>query len=240
MKISVEWPRTLRRFRESTVRAKLIKRPKKILGVTVAGALVVAALNGLVLAKGASHAIDGSAGEEAYDCALVLGAGVSDDGSPSWVLEDRLAEALDLYRAGKVKKLLVTGDHHTPSYDEPNTMRAWLEQRGVPARDVFMDHAGVDTYSSMWRARHVFEASRVIVVTQAFHLPRAVFLARSVGMSAEGVVADRRRYRGAVWFQIREVASRSKAVLDVMTSRRPRHTGPPIPLESGDGRVTAG
>lgn len=173
------------------------------------------------------------------DCVLVLGAGVRDDGSPSDVLRDRLDEALSLYRAGRAKRILVTGDHRAHEYDEPNTMRAYLEASGVPPEVIFMDHAGVDTYSSMWRARHVFGASRVLVVTQRFHLARSVWVARSLGMEAEGSAADRRAYRGIAWLQAREVMSRTKAFVDIAVGREPRHRGPRIPLD-GDGRVTAG
>jgi SanA protein len=174
-----------------------------------------------------------------FDCALVLGAGVRPDGSPSAVLRDRLEEALALYRDGRAPRLIVSGDHATASYDEPNAMRAYLVSRGVPPDAVFMDHAGLDTYSSVWRARHVFRARRVLVVTQQFHLPRAVWLARTLGMEAEGRPADRRAYQKGAWFQAREVASRTKAVLDVVVARTPRHAGPAIPLD-GDGRLTGG
>jgi len=215
------------------------RRP--LLAVTAALAAAVAAANLLVLRGSGGPETVPLAGDApaARDCALVLGAGVRDDGTPSDVLRDRLEEALSLWRAGRVASLLVSGDHRTASYDEPNAMRRYLEARGVPAEAIFMDHAGFDTYSSVWRARHVFGASSVVVVTQRFHLARAVWVARSLGMSAEGSAADRHTYRSILWLETREIASRTKAVLDVASRRRPHHTGPPIPLR-GDGRVTAG
>lgn len=197
-------------------------------------AVVVAIANGIVLSGGGD-----AASLESADCALVLGAGVLPDGRPSDVLRDRLDEALALYQSGRVTRLLVSGDHHRASYDEPNAMRRYLEARGVPASDIFMDHAGLDTYSSVWRAKHVFGARRVVVVTQRFHLARAVWCARSLGMEAEGRAADRRRYRGMAWFEAREVVSRAKALVDVRLGREARHRGGPIDLR-GDGRVTAG
>ncbi len=197
---------------------------------------VVVAVNVAVLAGGGRSA---GAIAPPLDCALVLGAGVAEDGTPSWVLQDRLAEGLALYQAGRVRTILVSGDHGRRDYDEPNAMRAWLEARGVPRSAIFMDHAGFDTYSSVWRARHVFGASRIVVVTQRFHLPRALWVARSLGIEAEGAAADRRRYRGAVWFEAREVISRTKAFVDVAGGRRPRHAGPRISLEQ-DGRATEG
>jgi SanA protein len=208
---------------------------KKLLFAALASASLVLAVNAIVLSRGRTSV----AVAPPLDCALVLGAGVGEDGTPSSVLEDRLDASLALYREGRVQKIIVSGDHHTSAYDEPNAMRAWLEARGVPASAIFMDHAGVDTYSSVWRARHVFGASRVVVVTQQFHLPRALFVARSLGMEAEGAAADRRLYRGAAWFQVREVLSRTKAFVDVTAGRAPRHVGPRIRLD-GDGRVTAG
>jgi SanA protein len=211
-------------------------RKQSRLLLTLAGGLaaVVLVANLAVIAGGSGGKVTGP-----VDCALVLGAGVRDDGSPSDVLRDRLDEALALYRAGRVKRILVSGDHQTRDYDEPNAMRLYLEANGVAPEAVFMDHAGLDTYSSMWRARHVFGASRIVVVTQQFHLARAVWCARSLGMQAEGSAADRHLYRGIAWLQAREVVSRTKALVDVTVGRTPRHGGDAIDL-AGDGRVTAG
>ena len=204
--------------------------------LTLASGLAAAVLvaNLAVLAGGSGGKVEG-----AVDCALVLGAGVRDDGSPSDVLRDRLDEALALYRAGRVQRIIVSGDHQTAAYDEPNAMRLYLEANGVAPRAVFMDHAGLDTYSSMWRAKHVFGASRIVVVTQQFHLARAVWCARALGMQAEGSAADRHLYRGIAWLQAREVVSRTKAFVDVAIGRTPRHAGPSIDL-AGDGRITSG
>ena len=209
-------------------------RSRRVLAVAAAVALVIAAANGVVLAGGRG----GGGSIEKADCALVLGAGVREDGSPTDVLRDRLDEALALYRAGRVRRLLVSGDHRRDSYDEPNAMRRYLEESGVPSSDIFMDHAGVDTYSSVWRAKHVFGAQRIVVVTQRFHLSRAVWCARALGMEAEGSAADRHVYSAGTWFQLREIASRTKAVLDIGVGRSARG-GPPIDLQ-GAGRVTAG
>ena len=178
--------------------------------------LVVAAANLVVLAGGREG------GVKNLDCALVLGAGVKHDGSPSDVLRDRLDVALSLYRHGRVERVLVSGDHRAESYDEPNAMRRYLEANGVPREAIFMDHAGFDTYSSVWRAKNVFGAERIIVVTQDFHLPRALYVARSLGIAAEGASADKRMYRGIAWLHARETISRTKAFFDVAFERRPR------------------
>lgn len=204
------------------------------LGATAALAALVVAMNVVVVAGGNDGQVAGP-----VDCALVLGAGLRDDGSPSDVLRDRLDAALDLHRTGRVSRIIVSGDHKGPHHDEVNAMRVYLEAQGVPSAIIFMDHAGVDTFSSVWRARHVFGASRVVVVTQRFHLARAVWCARAMGMEAEGAPADRHVYRGMAWWQAREVISRTKAFVDVAVGRRARHVGAGIDLR-GDGRVTAG
>ena len=207
-----------------------------------AGALAafVLACNALVLRRGLPFEKPrATIGAGPYDCALILGARVYGDGTVSPVLEDRLATGLRLYQEGKVSRLLVSGDHGKDGYDEVNAMRAWLEARGVPPAHVFLDHAGFDTYSSVMRARDVFEARRVVVVTQRFHLPRALYIARELGLVADGEPADRRVYRGIVYSEAREIASRTRAFIDVTTHRVPRHLGAKVPL-AGDGRATRG
>src|SRR5207302_191038 len=119
--------------------------------------------------------------------ALVLGALVSPDGTPSDFLVARLALAQRLYATGKVKVLLVSGDHSRPDYDEPDTMRTWLVSHGVPARKVVVDYAGFDTYDSCARANRIFGVHRAIVVTQTYHLDRSVSLCRALGIDADGV-----------------------------------------------------
>ena len=193
----------------------------------------------LVLVVNVAVLLGGRVGRvEAPECVLVLGAGVRPDGSPSPVLRDRLEEALALYESGRGDRILVSGDHRAANYDEPNAMRKWLEAHGVPAERIFMDHAGLDTYSSVWRAKNVFGVSRAVVVTQRFHLPRALWLARSLGMEAEGAEADRRLNRGAIWFELRELVSRTRPSR-TSSSSGARVTSEPVPL-GADGRVTAG
>lgn len=155
------------------------------------------------------------------DAIIVLGAGVGPDGV-SQVLGDRLDTALALYREGRARKILLTGDHASPQYDEVAAMKKYLEARGVPSDALLLDGAGVDTFSSIARARTVYGVERAIVVTQAFHLPRALWLARALGIEADGSEADRRVYRGAAWFQVRELISRTKAWIDVGVGRTPR------------------
>ncbi len=166
--------------------------------------------------------------------AVVLGASVV-RGEPSPILQERAELALELYRAGKVIKILVTGDDSVPGFDEVSPVRRYLEASGVRPEDIFLDHAGFDTYSSMYRARDVFVVRDVIIVTQAFHLPRAVFLARSLGINASGVTADQKG--GALYNYVREVPASLKATFDLMFERVPKYLGEQFPI-TGDGQET--
>lgn len=163
---------------------------------------------------------------------IVLGCRVNGE-HVSCCLEERLATALDLYRAGKVRRLLLTGDHGRKDYDEVNTMRAWLEQNGVPRAHIFTDHAGFDTYDSMVRAREVFKVKDAIVVSQRFHLPRALYLAGHAGLVVQATAADPEHGSCCAGSRWREHLARVKAVLDVRTGAAPRFLGPPIPI-TGD------
>lgn len=211
------------------------KRALVLLAITACGAAAIAVCNVVVTADAAARVTEAGSANRA-DCILVLGAGVWATG-PSPVLEDRLETALELYRAGKAPRILVSGDHGRPDYDEPGAMAAWLEARGVPPEHVFLDHAGFDTHSSMVRAREVFGVERAIVVTQRFHLARALYLGSAAGMVVQGVAADRRPYERARWYGARETVSRARAVVDAATARKPRFLGPTFDL-SGDGRST--
>jgi SanA protein len=170
--------------------------------------------------------------------AIVLGARVLNSGRVSYVLRDRLDTGIDLYRVGKVKKLLLTGDHGRTTYDEANSMRRYVLSKGIPPEDVFMDHAGFNTYDSMYRARDVFEVKDAIVVTQKFHLARSVYTARALGIRAVGIPADKHIYTKALLFDAREVLARTKAFIQLqITNPKPKFLGPKIPI-TGDGRHT--
>jgi SanA protein len=172
------------------------------------------------------------------EVAIVLGAKVNEDGSPSPVLADRLHAAELLYKRGKIKKIIVTGDHMAREYNEPLAMLQFLTQRGIPASDVFMDHAGFRTFDSMVRARRVFGVTDAVVCTQRFHLGRSVYLARQFGIDAVGLESDFRRYRHHSINLAREFIARTFALLDVhLLGTEPTHLGPPIHL-SQDARIT--
>jgi SanA protein len=206
----------------------------------IVGAVVLAGVaNAIVALGGRGWTKDPRAARHAQ-AALVLGAQVRPDGSPSAMLDDRVRAAAALYRDGRVDKVLVSGDHGRVGYDEVGTMRRELLRLGVPAGDIFEDHAGFDTWDSMVRARRVFAVHSAVVVTQRFHLARALWLARRAGLQATGLAADARGY-GAVerTLEVREVVARVKAVTDVVTGAAPRFLGPQHPI-TGDGRTTLG
>lgn len=202
----------------------------------LAGSLVIAAINLGVYLTGRAVIVD-AADAASADAILVLGAAVYPGGRVSPMLGDRLDTAYGLYRDGKAPKILVSGDHGQDNYDEVNTMRQYLEAKGAPAADIFMDHAGFDTYDSIYRARDVFAVRSVLIVTQGFHLPRALYIARSLGLKAQGVVAEGPVYVDTQAYELREVAARVKAFAEVMLRRKPAFRGETIPI-SGDGRAT--
>lgn len=166
--------------------------------------------------------------------ALVLGASVY-RGSPSPILAERADTAIALYKAHKVSKILVTGDNGALTHDEVTPVRKYLLDAGVAPQDIFLDHAGFDTYSSMYRAREVFLVRSLTIVTQDFHLPRALWIARSLGIDAYGIVA--KGGERSPYDYVREIPASIKALFDVITNRQPKYLGPTLPL-SGDGEAT--
>jgi len=171
------------------------------------------------------------------DCILVLGAGVRDNGSPSHMLEDRLKKAIELYRAEISPKLLMSGDHGRVGYNEVGVMKRYAVREGVPESNVFMDHAGFSTYESLRRAKEVFGVQKVLIVTQGYHLYRALYIARQLGLEAYGVGADLRLYRGQAGREVREIAARIKDAVFCCFMPEPTYLGEAIPI-SGDGNLT--
>lgn len=169
--------------------------------------------------------------------ALILGARVYSDERMSSILFDRVQTGLELYKSGRVKKLLLSGDHGTKNYDEVNTMKEYLLDKGVPAEDIFLDHAGFDTYDSFYRAKEIFGVYDVTVVTQAFHLPRAVYIGRALGMEVIGVVADKQKYLSEFTNNAREILARVKAFGVVHLNLRPKFLGQKIPI-TGDSKLS--
>lgn len=171
------------------------------------------------------------------DCILILGCGVREDDTPSLMLRDRLETGIALYEAGAAEKLLMSGDHGRKEYDEVNTMKDFAMERGIPSEDIFMDHAGFSTYDSMYRARDVFCAKKVIIVTQAYHLPRALYVAEKLGLEAYGVAALDVNYHGQMYRELREMLARAKDFCSAWLQPAPKYLGEAIPV-SGDGNLT--
>lgn len=171
------------------------------------------------------------------DCILVLGCGIRDDGTPSLMLRDRLETGTALYKAGAAPKLLMSGDHGRKEYDEVNLMKEYALERGVPSEDVFMDHAGFSTYESMYRARDIFCAEKVIIVSQRYHLPRALYVAEKLGLEAYGVPAKEAEYRGQAYREFREILARTKDFCTAVVQPLPKYLGEEIPI-SGNGDLT--
>ncbi len=144
------------------------------------------------------------------DCILVLGAGVREDGSPSNMLEDRLITGIRLYKNGASDVLLMSGDHSSKDYDEVGAMLDYAVNDGVEKEKIFLDHAGFSTYESLYRAKEIFGAEKIVIVTQKYHLYRALYLAEALGLEAVGVQADMRTYIGQSMRETREIAARVK------------------------------
>lgn len=221
------------------------KLPKKvliclycILGIGIAGLLLLGGINlwvigstgGLILSQEQAAELDA-------DCIVVLGCQVRSDGTPSHMLEDRLKRGVALYELGAAPKLLMSGDHGTEGYDEVNTMKAYALEAGIPTEDVFMDHAGFSTYETIYRAKEIFGAEKIVVVTQQYHLYRAMYIAKAMGLEVYGVAADYRQYGGQLYRDLREVLARVKDFGMTIFWPEPTYLGEAIPI-SGNGELT--
>ena len=162
--------------------------------------------------------------------ALIFGAGYWPDGTLSPILEDRVYTAVELYRLGKVQKLLMSGDNRFVNYNEPQQMRRYARQLGVPDEDIVLDYAGRRTYDSCYRARHIFGVTDVILVTQSYHLDRALFTADRLGLVAVGVAADRRPYLYIKRYWWRELLATAKAWWEVTISHPVPILGEKLPI----------
>ena len=170
------------------------------------------------------------------DCIIILGAGIWGD-KPSPMLEDRLLEGIKLYQNDVSDKIIMSGDHGRKEYDEVNIMKDYAIDKGIPSKNVFMDHAGFSTYESIYRAKDIFGAKKVVIVTQEYHLYRALYIANQLGIEAYGVGADPRKYVGATYREIREILARDKDFIKCIFKPEPTYLGDTIPV-SGNGDVT--
>lgn len=170
------------------------------------------------------------------DCVLVLGCGVHGD-TPSNMLEDRLLKALEVYDTGVTEKMLMTGDHGSENYDEVNVMKNFAKEKGVADNNIFMDHAGFSTYDSIYRADYIFGCKKIIIVTQKYHLYRALYIAEKLGIEAYGVNSDQREYGRLLYREVREILARDKDFVKCIIKPDSTYLGEKIPI-SGDGNLT--
>ena len=218
-------------------------RIKRLFSVLVILALICAlaliVLNRYVVGVSSEYILtDTEAAElEDVDCILILGAGVYNNKYPSLMLRDRLEMGVDLYMLGVSDRILMSGDNSKVNYNEVLVMKDYASDAGVQREHIFQDHAGFSTYESMYRARDVFIADKIVIVTQGYHLYRALFDARALGLEAYGVMAEDVSYRGQTLRDLREILARAKDVFYCIFKPLPKYLGDVIPV-SGNGNVT--
>ena len=208
-------------------------------GLVVLGVTALFSLNAMVKSATKDNilSVEEASKLQDVDCILVLGCGIHDDGSPSSMLQDRLRRSVELYEAGAASRLLMSGDHGRTGYDEVDAMKSFAVEAGIPSENVFMDHAGFSTYESMVRAKEIFQAEKIIIVTQEYHLYRAMYIGQQMGMEVYGVSSDYRRYRNQDNMNTREVLARAKDVFSCICWPEPTYLGETIPIW-GDGNLT--
>lgn len=167
-----------------------------------------------------------------YDCILILGAGVWADNRPSPILQDRLNKGIQAYQVGLSKALLMSGDHGQIEYDEVNVMKKVAIDAGIASSAIFMDHAGFSTYESLYRAKAIFKVKRVLIISQKEHLYRALYIAKALGLDANGLAAEDVHYGGALLRILRESLARVKDVLSSIIQPKPTFLGDQIPIDS--------
>lgn len=202
----------------------------------ILGLCFVFSINDWVIESTKDLIIDQTSDLEGYDAILILGAGVSGN-SPSPMLEDRLKKGIEVYFQGAASKIIMSGDHSREDYDEVNVMKDYATKMGVSSVNVFMDHAGFSTYDSLYRAKEIFKANKIIIVTQEYHLYRALYIAKSLGLEAIGIPAIKTSYRGDSSRELREVLARNKDFFLSIIKPYPTYLGEEIPV-FGDGNIT--
>jgi len=211
---------------------KIRKMIHILLCLCAAGILTVAGINIGMYVAGVQRIVTPNNVPDNIDCVLVLGCQVKSDGTPSHMLEDRLKTAVAL---GDGYTFLMSGDHGQESYNEVAVMKEFAIDSGIPSEKIFMDHAGFSTYESVYRAKHIFGAKRILIVTQKYHLHRALHIANAMELEAWGICADLRTYSGQFFREVREVLARGKDFGMSIIQPKPTYLGNPIDLTcSGD------
>ena len=224
-----------------------MKTKKKVIG-KILGILLILCIIGVstlfimnAVVKGATRdqivQPEDAAALEDVDCILVLGCWVNPQGQPSHMLHDRLTRGVELYDLKAAPKLLMSGDHGQVSYDEVAAMKQFAVDHGIASENIFMDHAGFSTYESLYRAKEIFQADKIVIVTQEYHLYRALYIANRLGIEAYGVSSDYHTYYGQFTRDCREILARVKDCIYCIFKPEPTFLGDAIPI-FGDGNAT--
>ena len=168
---------------------------------------------------------------------MVLGCQVKEGGEPSYMLRDRLQRGVEVHGYGAAEKLLMSGDHGRTDYNEVETMKQYAIDEGIDSENIFMDHAGFSTYESIYRAKEVFGVKKMVIITQEYHLYRALYIAEKLGIEAYGVASDYHIYAGQSMRDLREVLARAKDFVTTIVKPEPTYLGDFIDIH-GDGNVT--
>ena len=230
----------MKKFKESKKSKKLFRFIiKTFICLFVLGVCTLTVLNAVVKSSTKAQIItsEEAATLEDVDCIIVLGCLVRENGVPSGMLHDRLTRSVELYDMDVSTKLLMSGDHGRVDYDEVAAMKQFAIDAGVPSEDVFMDHAGFSTYESICRAKEIFQADKIVIITQEYHLYRALYIADQLGIEAYGVSSDYHTYGGQFIREIREVLARVKDFAVCIVKPDPTYLGDAIPI-FGDGNIT--
>lgn len=201
-----------------------------IITIIITNIIIVTTTSNNILDKNSIKTI------EDIDCILILGAGIRGN-NPSPMLEDRLLEGISLYQNKVSPKILASGDHMSKYYDEVNVMKDFLVGHKIPSQDVFMDHAGISTYDSIYRAKNIFEAKKVVIVTQKYHLHRALYIAKKLGLESYGIASNPRPYRNQFIREIREYLARTKDFFKTLFKMKSTYLGENISIK-GNGDIT--
>lgn len=228
-------------------KVKQKKRYAVLLSSTISGLLIIA-ITGMIILFGLNRIVISTNNDRLIteteaialnevDCILILGAGVYSNKYPSSMLEDRLLEGIALYKFGVSDRILMSGDNGRVNYNEVKVMKDFAIKSGVPPEHVFQDHAGFSTYESIYRARDIFAARKIVIVTQDYHMYRALYIAQALGLEAYGVVSNPRVYAGQTTRDIREILARAKDCFYCILKPLPTYLGDVIPV-NGNGNVT--
>ena len=175
--------------------------------------------------------------DEEFDCIMVLGCQVKEGGEPSHMLRDRLQRGVETYQYGASEKLLMSGDHGRTDYNEVETMKQYAIDEGIDSENIFMDHAGFSTYESIYRAKEVFGVKKMVIITQEYHLYRALYIAEKLGIEAYGVASDYHIYAGQFMRDLREILARAKDFVTTIMKPEPTYLGECIDIH-GNGDIT--